>query len=245
MTNLPNKHQDDGAPERPIATKGGSPIVGSRRRLLSGAAGGMGVLMAVQAKTALGGMVCQSPSAAMSGNTSPGHGQPAPCSGGRSPGFWKQPQKFAYWVHWVPPTFKSYVTLLDCSVSGVSALSVDDIKTPGALVWEVLPGASVPAGTSPSIWAILAFPTQYGANGQLMRHLIAASLNAYYFADYALKPGQIAEIWTQLTTQGFYCPTGTTCAPGTGWSAAQVISYISGMYDINSLIDNELCKKTP
>ena len=47
------------------------PIDVSRRRLFRGAAGGVGVVLAVQAKTALGTGTCQSPSARMSGNTSP------------------------------------------------------------------------------------------------------------------------------------------------------------------------------
>jgi hypothetical protein len=246
MTSLRDNHQEEGAPSDGLATsKGGTPSLGSRRRLLSGVAGGVGVLVAVQAKTALGQMACQSPSATISGNTSPRPGQPVSCSGGRSPGFWKQPQKFGHWNHWVPPTFNPNIAIVDCTF-GVKNLSMKDIQTPGTLVGEVLPGAAVPTGTSPSIWAILAFPTEYGTNGQLMRHLIAASLNAWspYFAGYALKPEQIADIWTQLNGPlGSYCPTSITCAPGIRWSANDVIAYISGMYDINASIENELCKK--
>ena len=70
-----------------------------RRRLFRGVPAGIGVLLAVQAKTALGAGVCISPSAMMSGNASPRPGDGSVCSGGRSPGFWKVPQHLRADVH--------------------------------------------------------------------------------------------------------------------------------------------------
>ena len=123
----------------------------SRRRMFRGAAAGAGVLLTVHAKTALGG-VCKSPSAMMSGNASPRPGDGSVCSGGRSPGFWKVPQKFQYWgpAGATPPTFNVGVT--ECA-TGMQNLTLANIATPGTL----LTGAGftgAPAGVG--IWAVLA-----------------------------------------------------------------------------------------
>lgn len=214
-----------------------------RRKLFRGAYGGVGVLLAVQAKTALGG-TCQSPSAAMSGNTSPRPGQTTVCSGGRSPGFWKVPQKFSYWSSTgaTPPTFKSGVQVDYCS-SGMQGLSLSDVETQGTLLTSI-GFADAPANTG--MWAVLAFPNQVG--GQLLRHCAAAWLNAGYFAldaaKYPLTKQQVIDMWNATKSGGLYCPSGMSCGPNQGWSASQVITYISGMYDINSGVDDpELCKK--
>ena len=137
----------------------------TRRRLFRGAAGGAGVLLTVHAKTALGG-VCKSPSAMMSGNTSPRPGDGSVCSGGRSPGFWKVPQHLQYWgpAGATPPTFNT--TVRECA-SGMQNLTLSNIATQGTLLTSAgFSGA--PAGVG--IWAVLAFPNEY-TGGQLMRHL--------------------------------------------------------------------------
>lgn len=216
-----------------------------RRKLFKGAYGGVGVLMAVQAKTALGGSVCQSPSAMMSGNVSQRADTGIICSGGRSPGFWKQPKHFGYWTAAgaMPPKFDA---ILDtCSVN-LSALSSADITAPGTLLSAVFTDAP-----AVSMWVVLADPKAsiFGTNGQLLRHLSAAWLNALYFAkssdqQYPLTTVQIQEMWNETKGGGIYCPNGMTCGPNQGWSANQVIDYIDGMYDINSDIDDPLpCKK--
>ena len=212
-----------------------------RRRLFRGAAGGAGVLLTVHAKTALGAGVCKSPSAMMSGNASPRPGDGTTCSGGRSPGFWKVPQKFQFWgpAGATPPTFK--VNVIECA-SGMQNLTVDNIKTPGTLLTGV-GFAGAPANLG--MWAVMAFPTDY-TGGQLMRHLSAAWLNAGYFTanatKYPLSKAQVIAMWNATNGGGLYCPTslGTTCTPG--WTAEQVISYISGMYDINDGVGPDLCK---
>ncbi|ANQ84152.1 hypothetical protein [Azoarcus olearius] len=210
----------------------------TRRRLISGAAGGLGVLLAVQAKTALGQQVCQSPSAMMSGNTSPRPETP-PCSGGRSPGFWKQPQHFSSWAvaGATPPTFKPGVVVQTC-VSGMQGLSLKDLKTPGTLASTAL-GGSVPG--DPGIWAVLAFPNSF-VDGMLVRHLCAAWLNAGYFPDYAISRTQIQAMWAQLSTNGNYCPGNVTCTDP--MTKDDVKAYIEGLYDFNAdLTEPDLCKK--
>ena len=218
----------------------------SRRKLFRGVAGGTGVLLSVHAKTALGtgvGGVCQSPSATMSGNASPRAGSGVVCSGGRSPGFWKVPQKFSYWAPTgaTPATFN--VPVAECG-SGMQGLTLSNIATQGTLLTSIgFTGAPANVG----MWAVLAFPNSF-TNGQLLRHLSAAWLNAGYFgssaAQYPLTKSQIVEMWLETKSGGTYCPSsiGSTCT--NGWNAAQVISYIEGMYDINSNVDPNLCKST-
>lgn len=243
-----NQYQQDprsGKPESGELSAQGSIIVEPRRRrLVGGAAAGVGVLLAVQAKTALGAGVCQSPSAAISGNASPRPGDDQ-CSGGRSPGFWKEPQKFQYWgpAGATPPTFKPGVIVRDCA-SGMQNLSNADIQTPGTLVSTVLPGAPVDANTG--IWSVLAFPTLYEA-GQLMRHLVAAWLNAGYFTSgaekYPITRQQILDMWYAVRGGGIYCPGSVAPCGSQGMTAQDVIDYISGMYDVNSVIEHDICKE--
>ena len=209
-----------------------------RRRLFRGVPAGIGVLMAVQAKTALGTAVCQSPSKQMSGNTSPRPPGTTTCSGGLSPGFWKVPQHFSSWgpAGAIYPTFFNVV--VECT-TGLTGLTLSNIKTPGTLVSSVLPGASVPSTTG--IWAVLAFPGSF-TGGQLMRHLIAAWLNAGYFpTQYPITRQQVVDMWNATKSGGTYCASAGCQTP---WSATDVINYISGMYDLNaSGGDPSLCKQ--
>ena len=219
-----------------------------RRKLFRGVSGGVGVLMAVQAKTALGGGVCASPSAILSGNTSPRPNTGITCSGGRSPGYWKVPNHASSWggAGAVYPTFST--TVITCSSSGMSLLSLAAMATSGTTLATAGFGSSgftVPSSltVAPNIWAVLAFPGSFGTNGQLLRHLAAAWLNAGLFttagAQYPLSRLQIIQMWDATKGGGLYYPTGVT-SPSQAWSGAQVISYIQGMYDINSP-DPTLC----
>lgn len=216
----------------------------SRRRLFKGAAGSAGVLLAVHAKTALGGGVCQSPSAMMSGNTSPRPGSGTICSGGRSPGFWKVPQHSSYWAKpgAVFPTFK--VKVYECA-SGLKGLKITDVKTQGTLLTTVFGSTNIPLNyRNYGIWAVLAFPTEFGSGGQLMRHCSAAWLNAGYFntatEQYPVTQAQVIAMFNAVAGGGTYCPL-SSCGTN-GWTAAQVISYFEGMYDINSGVEPNLCK---
>ena len=218
----------------------------SRRRLFKGLAGGTGVLLSVHAKTALGTGICRSPSATMSGNMSPRPGDGTVCSGGRSPGFWKQPQKFVNWglAGATPASFN--VTVNNC-LSGMQALTLSNIVSHGTLLTNVgFTGA--PAGIG--LWAVLAFPNDYNPGGQLLRHLAAAWLNAGLFTGaggkYPLTKQQVIAMWnaTRPGAGGLYCPgvtLGGSCT--TGWTSLQVINYISGLYDINaSGVEPNLCR---
>lgn len=236
-------------PEANGATPAGAALPSaSRRRLFKGVAGGTGVLLSVHAKTALGTGLCRSPSATMSGNMSPRPGDGTVCSGGRSPGFWKQPQKF---VNWGPAgaTFPTFNVTVDVCASGMQALTLSNIVTQGTLLTNV-GFAGAPSGVG--MWAVLAFPNDFNPGGQLLRHLAAAWLNAGLFTGaggkYPLTKQQVIDMWnaTKPGSGGLYCPgvvlVGSSCT--TGWTSTQVISYISGMYDINaSGVEPNLCSR--
>lgn len=250
-----NKNQHEGdkgasihAPQV-VDTAAVAPVNAGRRRLFRGVGGGVGVLMAVSAKSALGGAVCQSPSAMMSGNTSPRPGAGTTCSGGLSPGYWVQPQHAPNWsvAGGVFPAVNGDV--VTCA-TGLAKVAFADISTQGTVLQNVFPGWQ-PVGYvgNVSMWWVLNAPNDAifggaGGVGQLLRHLSAAWLNAGYFqtaaAKYPMTKSQVVEMWLQLKSKGSYCPGSLTCSKP--WSASEVIAYISGMYDVNAPVDN-LCKK--
>jgi len=212
-----------------------------RRKLFKGAYGGVGVLLAVQAKTALGGTgVCPSPSAMLSGNVSPRPNTGITCSGGRSPGFWKVPKKFSYWAGATPPKFGSELVMCDSNFSDLQASDITDHGTTLSSIFDGAPALS--------LWVALAEQNQnlFAGNDQLLRHLSAAWLNAHAFNDstqqYPLTTDHIKEMWRETKDGGTYCPGDWQCGTK-GWNAAAVIGYISGMYHINDEVEPMPCKK--
>lgn len=249
MSSVPPPTEKPGTPGVPeLPTVDAARTDPGRRRLFRGLTGGVGVLLSVQAKTALGQTaLCQSPSATMSGNTSPRPGSGVTCSGGRSPGYWKQPQKFDSWTQAgaSAPTFDEPVD--DCA-SGVGDLLLSNILTQGTLAADIFPGAqTILNGTSYGLWAVLAFPNEFNG-GMYLRHLAAAWLNAGLFISsgemYPITRAQILEMWNATKSGGLYCPGSIGNCGTSGWSAAQVQSYIEGMYDLSaSGADPVICKK--
>lgn len=231
-------------------SSGKAPLDTGRRRLFRGVGGGAGVIMAISAKSALGAGVCQSPSAMMSGNTSPRPGDGTTCSGGLSPGYWVQPQHSPNWVTagGVFPQING--TVVTCT-TGLNAVAFTDITNQGTTIQSIFTGwIPKPSSIGPvSMWWVINAPNDAmfggpGGIGQLLRHLSCAWLNAGYFqntsAKYPLTKAQVVDMWVQLSTKGSYCPSTLTCTKP--WLASDVISYISNMYDVNAPVDN-LCKK--
>lgn len=261
------------SPNEPVvmAPAGQSVVAGrrdQRRRRLLGAAGGVGVLLSVQAKTALG-QTCISMSGMMSGNTSPHSDHEIPCAAGLSPGFWKQPQHFNEWpkAGATAPTFDSgggnagaqsatgtssptlttesgatqpmAIASLDPTASTMTAAGgkkpppglgqLGNMIDPGTLVADVLPGA--PVAPLVGIWEVLYDPLRFEPNGQLMRHLIAAWMNAAAVANYPLTQMQVQDIWSQLRDTGSYCPPAITCSTPLG--PEEVKQYIESTYHSN------------
>lgn len=220
MTTEPRKGQNDTAANAPAVP----PTVPRRRRLLGAATGGVGVLLAVQARTALGQAMCISMSGQMSGNTSPHSDHLVPCEPGFSPGFWRQPKTFREWwsaARVVPPTFKTSVK--ECT-NGQGSLGTDVIDTPGTLVTAVF--ASAPVGMNVGIWEVIATSTMYDP---LLRHLLCAWLNAGAVNGYAINREQILDMWSQLSAGKLYCPGDITCN-GEGMDAGQVTAMIEATY---------------
>lgn len=223
----------DPTPQSRSPEAGAKPFLTQRRRLFGGVA--TGVLLAVPAKTALGNSLCQTPSVMMSGGTSPSPGTEAGCSGGRSPGYWVQPQHAPNWTV-AGATFPQFNgQIVECQ-TGTSDLDSDSITNPGTYLDSVFPGTP-----HVSLWEPLAMaPKKYT---QLLRHLVAAWLNAGYFPDnYPLTQAQVVDMWVQLNTTGVYCPPsmGGSCGVN-AWTKDDVKSYIENMYDINSNATN-MCK---
>lgn len=227
----PGKTQNDVGTDVTAA----APAAPRRRRLFGAAAGGVGVLLAVQAKTALGQTTCISMSGQMSGNTSPHSNHEVPCASGFSPGFWRQPQHFE--LEWaqagaIPPTFNA--TVSEC-VSGMGKLSTDVIETPGTLVSEVFSGGL--ANPTVGLWEVIAFSDMYDA---LPRHLICAWLNAGAVSGYPITRQQVQDIWSQLSTIGRYCPTSVSCNDG-GLDAGQVQQMIEATYGYSAEYASTMC----
>ncbi len=220
-----------------------------RRRLFRGVAGGTGVLLTVVARTALaggtGGGVCKSPSAIFSGNTSPRPDDGASCSGGRSPGYWVQPQHFGAWTKAgaTPPTFNPILQECASGTGGLALTAIVDSGTTFQSVFgnDLTPKSGITVLRPVSLWAVIYSPNSF-SSGQIARHLACAWLNANYFKgsapQYPLTPQQVKAMWTQLTTLGYYCPSGAACTAAAGWTSDQVKSYIENMYDINAAVPN-------
>lgn len=258
-TNMPSKDQDI-----QMSDTGTSESVRiSRRRLVRGAAGGVGVMMAVSAKTALGTNICQSPSAMVSGNTSPEQGAPPPCSGGRSPGFWRNPQHFNAWIGATPPTLRN-VKLCPTGLGGMTPANICTQGTTAFEVWgaaatnhlasysgtaqgSVECGSGGPFTINPEewgLWGILAFPKNAGINeGDLLWHLCAAYLNSLAFEDYALTTAQVIDAGMALLNNQNWCPDAISeeACGERAFTPSSFVSYISGMYDINADLNIEWC----
>jgi len=235
----------------PASQTGLSAARAIRRRIV---VGGGGVLLAVQARTSLGQAICQSPSVMLSGNASPQAGAPAPCSGGLSPGFWRNPQHFSAWVGAEPATL---INVSPCP-TGLGGIGPENIGDQGTLVKPVFGWAAVKmltsytyvdgGGTSITIWpedwglwAVLAFPKLVGIQeGHLLWHLTAAYLNSLAFPDYALTTTQVIQAAEALLDGGLWCPT-IDCGAN-AFTPQDFVDYVSGMYDINADLEFQLCK---
>lgn len=227
-----------------------SPSRGARRRFIGATAGGVGVLLAVQAKSALGQVSCLSPSAMVSGNLSH-HASATVCSGGLSPTDWKLQINLSSWGSVSAPRFKRNVTLLDVDASSYKT-GADISKNPksvmdsvGTLVKTALPGAETQVSDTTGIWEFLAFPQNFAtlSDCDLMRHLIAAWINTQLLPDYPIKTWHIREMWESLRRGGTYCPSSLACTGTMGLSSAEVISYIKTTYAGSESPLMFVCKK--
>ena len=187
----------------------------SRRRLLRGGLGGAPLLMTLVSRPVLGGGSygggggggqCYTPSGFVSMPTSQ-PGRPQFCSG-RTPGFWKQPQKFSEWPAPFYPTTTQYhkATKFNAYFSGIPS----------------------PYPSTATFLDVL--NTQDGFSGpphSVARHIVASVLNVAKGWVPVLTQDVIKAIWGQYMntgggTSGYYEPTA-----GVKWYHDDIVNYLT------------------
>lgn len=182
--------------------KASGPASTARRRLLRGSLGAAPVLLTVASRPVLAAAgECVSPSSHTSLNAS-GDNKTYPCSG-RTPGFWKQSQKFAQW----PAPYYPVTT------AGHPATRFDDVfgvfgGYPGATLLQVLETGGNDLGRD-----------------ALARHIVAALLNAQkgWTPPTVLSVEMVKHIWSEFVRLGYYEPTA-----GVRWYADYAVPATAG-----------------
>lgn len=202
----------------------------ARRRLIRGGLSAGPVLLALSGKSAMAqatGGVCRFPSTWASIDPNFG-GNPAGlshhntgsdegCGFGRSPGFWKQPQKRCYWPFWslgIGPRSDT----LKCGSRTTGNAVCANYNGDGTLVNDVF---AMAAGLKETFQQALCTRP-----GQDIWHFIAAYLNSFTVDGYPLSPSDIVDMWH-----------GNYQVPGTGqfWSRAQARDFIESTYDTDGI----------
>lgn len=175
-----------------------------RRRLVQGSLGAAPLLMTLASRPALGynKQQCFSPSGFVSMPTSV-HGTPQFCIG-RSPGFWRQPQKYNEWPH-------PYYPVQTGS------------NPPTLFKTAVFPQ---PAGPYPTQTMLEVVRLPGGVPNPLGRHLVSAILNAARGWTPVLTVDAIKNIWGQYIntgggSSGYFEPTA-----GVKWYHDQIVDYL-------------------
>jgi hypothetical protein len=185
------------------------PVPG-RRRLLQGGLGAAPVLMTLVSRPVLGGTSqCFTPSGSMSMPTSQDR-QPQFCQG-RTPGFWKQEQKFPEWPGGFYPK--------------------DVVNHKGKVLHTAtLFGtyfSPVPAGQSASTFTLLeALSLMAGPPNDVVRHIAAALLNAAKGWTPVLTEASLKIIWHEYIStggglMGYYVPVA-----GEKWYHDEITEYL-------------------
>lgn len=184
----------------------GLPRDRGRRRLLQGGVGASPLLLTLVSRPVLGnGIQCFSPSGFVSMPTSQ-HGEPQFCLG-RTPGFWRQPQKFNEWP-------KPYYPV---AVKNHPATKFKTVFTPAGPYETMTLLDVVSIGAGP--------PNDVG------RHIVATLLNVKKGWAPALTLEGVKNIWTEYMTTGgglagYYEPTA-----GVKWFHDQIVDYLLSLTD--------------
>ena len=203
--------------------------VDQSRRKLAGAAIGATAILTLASRPVLAG-VCESPSAAMSGNLSQ-HGTPIICSG-RSPGYWTQhPEKWpaSYDAgdstgqrnqaeNWSGGTlFHPTFALVTNSVGSSFLADFDNnpISAPTSL--SMMQVMQMGEGNNP--WG-LSDPANLGM------HIVAALLNAAAGLTPVLSEPDVINMWREWASQGYFEP-----AANVKWYAEDIVEYILSTFD--------------
>ncbi|MDP1925607.1 MAG: hypothetical protein Q8K57_12605 [Thiobacillus sp.] len=199
-------------------------VVDQSRRKLAGVAIGASAILTLASRPVLAG-VCESPSAAFSGNMSH-HGTPITCSG-RSPGYWTQhPESWPapydagnstgqrnQAENWSGGTL--FHPIFDWVTNGVAKSFLADfdnnpISAPTSL--SMMQVMQMNNGSNP--WG-LSDPANLGM------HIVAALLNAKKGYTPVLSEADVTNMWKEWAGKGYFEPTANV-----KWFAEDIVKYI-------------------
>ncbi|MFC0250936.1 hypothetical protein [Massilia consociata] len=156
-----------------------TPHGATRRRLTKAGLGAASVLWTLDSRAQMSPMKCMSPSAGVSGSLSSNYNQNLSCSGGKSPGYWKNHDG------WPCPRDTRFDSVFNSR--GRYQLTYGT-KT----LLEILQGAD--------------FDRQ---NNSVGKHLVATYLNVLSGQITFLSVNTLVDMWRQLESQGYYKPSAT------------------------------------
>jgi hypothetical protein len=193
----------------------------TRRRLAKAGIGTAGVLLTLESRSAMGAMMCKSPSGALSGGLSSNYG-PQPVCQGLSPGYWKNHDTwpisrdtlFAN-VFYVPGD-RSTCTVNAAVNAAVKDKDKDKDKDKGKD-----PGGSYLCSTMLDLLS----PQSFDQNNLAM-HAIATYLNILSGRISFLSVETVLAMWRDVQTSGHYSPTADVY-----WSREQVKNYLEATHD--------------
>lgn len=203
------------------------------RRKLTGAALGVSAVFTLASRPVLAG-VCQTPSAAVSGNLSQ-HGTPTTCSG-RSPGYWK-----THPDDWPPPYTPGTATAPTNNDSNGNGFTNDPQNWSGGTLFHptfagdrffaVLDNDPTTPKTSLSMMQVIHMsdgsnPWGLSDPDNLGAHIASALLNAQYgHTTGVLTTTQVINMWSEWVSKGYFEPTA-----GVNWNSAQIVTYIKSTF---------------
>lgn len=195
-----------------------SDAVDPSRRKLTGAALGVSAILTLASRPVLA-TVCNSPSAAVSGNLSQ-HGAPAVCRG-KSPGYWKE-----HPGSWPSPYVPGTYTGQKNQVANWSGGTLFHPLFSGSQFKADIDGNPVTPKTSLSMMQVMIMSDGNNPWGltdpdNLGMHIVAALLNAKAGLVSVLSETLVINMWNEWASQGYFEPTA-----GVQWSSAQIVAYI-------------------
>jgi len=182
----------------------------ARRRWLRGGLGTTPLLLTLVSRPVLG-VVCTSPSGFASMPTST-QGTPQNCIG-RTPGYWKQTQKFFDWPS--PP----YYPVTTTGAGGHAATTFNSVF-----------GTPSPYSSSTTFLDVLKTEDSMAPNGppdDVARHIVAELLNVQKGYVTVLTKAQVINIWKSYMntgggTVGYFEPTA-----GVRWDHTEIVNYLT------------------
>lgn len=182
------------------------PSSGTRRRFLHGGLGATPLLLTLASRPVLGQVTCTSPSGFVSMPTS-AHGTPQTCMG-RTPGYWKQDQKFPDWPS--PP----YYPVTTTGPGGHAATTFNSVF-----------GTPSPYDKNTTFLDVLRtedYTTSAGPPHDVARHCVAELLNIQKGWVPVLTKDQVKNIWQSFYSLGYFEPTA-----GVQWDHTQIVAYLT------------------